>query len=179
MLPVEPLTGNDVIIRDAVLSDALAIAELLSQLGHPVRGDVVQRHIRRAGTRDSDTAIVVAFQAGRVIGFITLHHMDMLPYPTPWLRITAMCVADGCRGIGIGRRLETAALERAQRLGCTWVEVTSSHYRKRAHHFYLDNGYEDTHRGFTKLTTTPFPREILHENRCGAESPSAERTVSS
>ena len=68
----------------------------------------------------------------------------------PWGRISALVVADGARGRGVGRALLEAADAFFLRHGCRHVEVTSGARRHDAHRFYVSNGYQDTPKRFVK-----------------------------
>lgn len=151
-------------IRKAWLRDSDDLMALLEQLGHPSEAMAVRRHIRRSMKRHSDRIILVADLAGQIVGFMALCYMDAMPYPKPWLRITALCVKSSHRGKGIGRALEKAALDTARRLVCGFIEVSSSHSRKKAHRFYSQTGYKDTHRFFTKPVSLHFVGKNTHGN---------------
>lgn len=162
---VEPNPQTGLLVRKAGLKDIADVVTLLETLGHPSNPEAVSRHIRRAMERNSDGDIMVAELAGAIVGFVAFQRMDALPYPDPWLRITAICVSSGYRGKGIGQMLETAAVDAAVHKDCAWIELTTSHHRTDAHRFYTHNGYQDTHRCFTKFSAANFFKEFVDESK--------------
>lgn len=68
------------------------------------------------------------------------------PSTGPYLRITALAVAEHARGNGVGRRLVRAVESFGVDNGCRWVELTSGRRpdREAAHRFYPAMGYQDT-----------------------------------
>lgn len=136
-------------VRDAVRADAAGLSRLLGQLGHPSPPERVGRRLE-ALARRGETRVLVASAGDQPLGFLALARLDLLPYPAPLARITALCVDESARGAGVGSALEAAAASIARGWGCDRIEVTSNRRRVRAHGFYARLGYEETHRHFVK-----------------------------
>lgn len=136
-------------IREASAADASALSRLLGQLGYPTPPAQVAARLEAlaAGGR---TRVLIAAAEAAAIGFLALTRMEILPYPTPLARITALCVEEDRRSSGVGKALEERAAEIASGWGCDKIEVTSNKRRVRAHGFYERHGYEETHRCFVK-----------------------------
>jgi len=153
MIPADPRICAAVSIRAARENDARAIARLLEELGYPCVVSFARDHIRQSLCAHSPSAIRVAEIGSAVVGFIAWHHMQVLPYPYAWLRITAMCVASEHRRFGIGRLLEATAQQAAGRQRCRYIEVTSDIRRREAHRFYEQLGYAEKRKRFMKLVS--------------------------
>ena len=143
------MNERELIIRDAVESDAVAINSLLVQLGYADIGvETTTRKIldhRRPGY-----LLLVGEWQGNVIAFIALHWYDLLHYHKKAGRITSFCVDENHRSHGFGLALLTQAERFLFAQGCVRVEVTSNLRRTRAQAFYLDNGYQEVSRHFVK-----------------------------
>lgn len=138
------------IVRAANEGDVLALARLLTMLGHPTAAeDIAMRwkEWRSAG----NSALVVAKADGTLAGAVTLHQMVVLHRPKPVGRITSLVVDDSVRGRGIGRALVAAAEEALASLGCGLIEITSNARLTDAHGFYAQLGYEQTSLRFAKV----------------------------
>lgn len=144
MSAVAPLT-----IRDAVAADAGDLSLLLGQLGYPTEPALAAARLAALAAGGA-TRVLVASDGGRTLGFLALTRLDILPYARPLARITALCVADGARGEGVGSALEERAAGMARAWGCARLEVTSNRRRAGAHAFYRGRGYEESHRCFVK-----------------------------
>jgi GNAT superfamily N-acetyltransferase len=140
-------------VREAARADAAALSVLLAQLGYPAPPPLVSERLSDLSAGGL-TRILVADAGAGAIGFLALTRMDILPYQEPLARITALCVAESSRGVGVGKALEQHAAEVARGWGCGKIEVTSNRRRLRAHDFYQKHGYEETHRCFVKQLRT-------------------------
>jgi (aminoalkyl)phosphonate N-acetyltransferase len=65
-------------------------------------------------------------------------------------RITAICVDEQYRGMGIGTQLLDFAENLAASFGDTLVEITCSLEREQTHQFYLQQGYSKHSYKFVK-----------------------------
>lgn len=129
-------------IRRATLTDADAVAQLLTQLGHSTTPD--QLHARWPAFTAAGNIALVAANDACLLGLATLHVMHVLHRPAPVGRITALVVDERARGTGLGRALVAAAEDELRRHGCGLVEVTSNDRLTDAHAFYGHLGYART-----------------------------------
>jgi len=137
------------VIRTAEATDALAIARLLDQLGHPTPSEEIPSRI--ASLKDEGGIVLVAVdQDERVLGLAsgsrhtTLHAGEQVAY------ITALVTDVDARGKGIGRSLVVEVERWASAHGCTRLSVTSAEHRADAHAFYPRCGFPYTGRRFAK-----------------------------
>ena len=129
-------------IRVARMTDAAALAELLTDLGYPHDQDDARARLRLwAG--DPQGSLLVAEDEERVVGFVAVHAVPFVERTGHFARVTGLSVRPESRRAGIGRRLLQAAEEWAAAHGCSAVEITSRRTRADAHAFYRDVGYED------------------------------------
>ncbi|MDI5977854.1 GNAT family N-acetyltransferase [Amycolatopsis magusensis] len=141
--------------RPAHPADAVAVTELLDQLGYPGNSAAATAARIRAWAGDPAGAVYVADAGGEVVGVVAVHTCPFFERAGSWGRIVALVVAERVRGRGVGGQLVTAAELFAASRGCLRVEVTSADRREDAHEFYRRRGYLDQ-RG----TSSRFLREL-------------------
>jgi len=127
------------IIRQGSLADSPSIDKLLTQLGYPQQGNESVEAIKSYGLEGYH--FLVGEIDSVVVGFASLHWFDMFHTRGKMGRITAICVIEEQRSLGIGRELLLAAEEFLKFKGCVKVEVTTNLKRILTHEFYLKNGY--------------------------------------
>ncbi len=129
-------------IRAAGPNDSEALARLIGQLGYDASaGEVAER---LAAVHAESRVVLVAEQAGAVIGCLSTSVMRVLHRPAPVGRISMMVVDAAHRSRGVGAELVRAAEAALAAQGCYMVEVTSHLRRTDAHRFYERLGYEKT-----------------------------------
>ncbi len=132
-----------VLIRDAGESDALGISVLLQELGYDV--DPKDSSVRiTASSADSD--VVIAVDDRVIAGLISSHVIPLLAEGGCFVRITALCIAEGHRNRGIGHALVEEIEKRAKAVGARLIEVSSGRRPERAaaHSFYPTLGFVDS-----------------------------------
>ena len=138
-------------IRQAIRTDAAALAVLLTQLGYPPPQENLDFVAGKIETYSAETyRLLVCAVEWEVVCFISFQGFQILPSPGWMRRISAFCVHERVRGQGIGQYMlaETEKFLVAQ--GCTSVEVTSNMRRLLTHDFYLKHGYAETSKRFIK-----------------------------
>lgn len=135
-------------IRPAEPEDAAAIGELLGQLGYPADPGAVRRRLAVLLARPG--AVLVAEEAGRVVGLGAVHLFPVLHEDDPRGQVTALVVAESSRGRGIGQALIGELEEVARAGGVRQVVVTTANHRAATHHFYEGLGYEWTGRRYAR-----------------------------
>ncbi len=136
-------------LGDVVESDLRALPTLLAQLGYAADAGALPGRIARI--RAGGGQIVVARERGLVLGVLTLAFLPLLHHERPLARISALVVAEGARGHGVGRRLVAEAERIARDRGCGRIEVTSADHRAAAHAFYGALGYTEKPKRFMKV----------------------------
>lgn len=135
MIKSEALT-----LRAADPADAGRIAELLTDEGYPVGPTDIAARIKRFIGPDS--AVIVAEQAGEVIGFIALQAVPRFEHDDRFVRVLAVVVDAGARERGVGHRLMAEAETFGREHGAAFVEITAGHHRPEARQLYEALGYD-------------------------------------
>ena len=143
MVDPERSRRADVVIRDATLDDAAAIAPLMEDFGYPADARTVADRLHALYSSDPSGRVLIALDGGRVLGFATLHSTPVLHRPTAVGRITALAVHPSAQGRGIGRELLRAADAHFRAQGLARIEVTSGPTHEKAYPFYRRLGYAD------------------------------------
>ncbi|WP_108125773.1 GNAT family N-acetyltransferase [Saccharospirillum mangrovi] len=137
------------IVREAKLSDAERLAELMPQLGYSIEPSVLADKISSFNNGYGD-AVFVAELNNNIVGFISCHITNLLHQPGSSGRITSLLVDHEVRGNGIGKKLVATAEDFFTRRQCEKFEVTSGLERSDAHRFYQSLGYQANNLRFIK-----------------------------
>lgn len=148
-------TIGDVKLRSALSEDLPAIVALLADdaLGQtrnpPFDADPhAYRSAFRAIEESSDNDIIIAEQAGRIVGCFQLTFIRGLSYAGgERAQIESVRVASGLRGQGLGTRMTQHAIELAKQRGCVLVQLTTDARREHTRRFYERLGFSATHHG--------------------------------
>jgi GNAT superfamily N-acetyltransferase len=144
-------------IRDATAADAEALSPLLEQLMRtPASPAQIRSRLRRLAGSSVDR-VVVAVAAGRVAGVAAVTYAWLLHADAPTARLMSIVVDEGCRGMGIGRRLVETSVEQARAWGCDRIELTSRLERSGAHSFYEAVGFAHTSKRFSMPVASVAP----------------------
>jgi N-acetylglutamate synthase-like GNAT family acetyltransferase len=136
-------------IREASDDDAVAIAELLGELGYPAAADAVPARLARMRS-DGGQWTLVADVNGQVVGMATIIVRHVINRDEPFGRLASVVVRDEWRSRGIGAALMARTEQICREAGCSAIEVTSAEQRPRAHEFYRRLGFEERPRRFIK-----------------------------
>lgn len=136
-------------LRDALVTDAEAIIRLLGALGYPGTEPFIRARIAQL-LDHPDERLLVAVDAGRVVGVISLHFIPQLALAGDFCRISYLCVDEDARGAGVGAMLEARAVELARERGCDRIELHCHARRTEAHRFYDRQGYVESPRYYVK-----------------------------
>lgn len=145
-------------IRQAISTDCVALAGLMTELGYPTSTDEMAARMQIIADR-VDHATFVADANGAIAGMIGLQISPSLYKNDPEAAIVALVVSSAFRGQGVAGLL----VERGERWlftsGAIRVSVKPSLHREDAHRLYKRLGYEHTGARFTKTlshdTATP------------------------
>lgn len=138
-----------VVVRDATIADAPALAPLLGELGYPAAPDALASRMRRMLGRD-DQRVLMAERDGATLGFLALHVFPVLAYDRDLAMIMALVVTESARGLGVGRALIDRAEAVGKSLGASRLMVTTHVRRADAHAFYERLGFEFTGRRYVR-----------------------------
>jgi GNAT superfamily N-acetyltransferase len=126
-------------IRPAKTEDSEALCNLLHQLGYTSELNQVEQIF--TSNQNSDSYIYVYELPEKIVGFISIIRFFYLPKMQFVTRITAICVDEQYRGMGIGSQLVDFAENLAASFGDILVEITCSLEREQTYQFYLQQGY--------------------------------------
>jgi GNAT superfamily N-acetyltransferase len=137
-------------IRQATLSDALAIARLLTQLGYPVSKAFVHRQLTDLLNDKDEDLLVGTADHQEVIGFLSMHYIPQIGVEGSFARISYFCVDANAQSKGVGTELERAACRLALARKCDRIELHCHSRRTDAHRFYARRGYTESPKYFVK-----------------------------
>lgn len=135
MIDQQPVT-----LRPATAADADRIAALFNDEGYPAAASAIVARLERftAGAGQ----VVVADDAGEILGFVAVHVMPRFEHDDTIARVLALVVDAGARGRGVGHALMEAAERIARDSGSAFIEVTAAHHRPEARQLYESLGYD-------------------------------------
>jgi ribosomal protein S18 acetylase RimI-like enzyme len=133
---------QQITLRPASVTDAERIAALFTEEGYPAAASTIGARIERFTA--SNGQVVVAEDAGEILGFVAVHVMPRFEHDDTIGRVLALVVDAGARGRGVGHDLMAAADEIARQAGAAFIEVTAAHHRPEARHLYESLGYDAT-----------------------------------
>jgi GNAT superfamily N-acetyltransferase len=127
-------------IRNAILEDALALADLASELGYPTTPEVMRNRLRAILGKNDHLVLVATNDNGAVHGWVQAHAADFLESGLR-VDIVGLIVAQRARRTGLGRLLVKEVEHWARALGSDVVAVRSNVERFESHLFYPAIGY--------------------------------------
>jgi len=132
-----------VTFRSVQLSDAPAVAALMTQLGYPSTPQDSERRLKRM-LAHADYAGVVAESDDEVVALVLVHLEHGLEYDAIYGRIMGLVVDDRWRGRGLGKQLMQHVERWCKDRGADRIVLTSANRRLDSHKFYDAIGYERT-----------------------------------
>ena len=136
------------LIREAIPSDAGALAALMNELGYPVAPDVLWSRIERMPPVARRT--FVAEIDGEIAGFAGCSAQSIYESDVPICWIMVFSVASRFRRRGVGRALLGEIEHWCRENGISDIKVNSGEHRADAHAFYEACGYLCSGRRFKK-----------------------------
>ena len=125
----------------------------MAELGYPTNDALFAERVAAVSANPND-AVLLADEAGAIVGLVAIHSFEMLHRPGRLGRITALVVSASARRRGVGHELLSTAESHLRSIGCTKLEVTSGASRPDAHGFYAAHGYEEQRVHFVKSPAT-------------------------
>jgi GNAT superfamily N-acetyltransferase len=139
ILPNERLC--DLTIRVAEINDAVALAQLMCELGYETTKSEMQMRLQRIAT-DERLRAFVAVCAGKVCGMIGALTYPRIEHNDFSGRIVALVIKSTMRRRGMGRALITFAEKDFAQRGIRRVALNTQFAREDAHKFYESLGYD-------------------------------------
>ncbi len=137
-------------IRPATPQDLNPIYHLICELEHH---SLDKPYFEQTFTRylaDPLKHILVALQADRIVGLITLRIEHQLHHTHPVAEILELVVDPSLHRAGIGQQLINQAFHLARQNHCALIEVACNQTRTQSHLFYQKMGLHNTHFKFTQ-----------------------------
>lgn len=141
----------DVIIREAVLDDAEAIAEILRDTGlftyleDEPRAETVQRietHLDLCRADDSHSVYLAQHHSLEAVGYAAVHWLPYLFLKGPEGYLSELFVKERYRGLGAGNRLLRIVTEEGRKRGCYRLNLVANNRREAYHRgFYRKRGW--------------------------------------
>jgi len=130
---------QNVNIRKAKKSDAVALARLSGELGYPTTTSEMESRFDKLFSK-SDHDIYVA-ELDTIVGWIHVSLVQSLE-SNAFVEICGIVVAESYRGSGIGTRLVAMAESWAQEKGCYHIRVRTNIVREKTRVFYKQLGFQ-------------------------------------
>jgi len=131
-------------IRELNKNDHDCVVRLLKQLGYG-DNDAVSLSKKHEGI-----VFVVEDDAKDVVGFAAITIMPLIHCDGFLARIAGICIEEKQRSGGIGAALIKYIENYCVEKECVLLEVTTNLVREKAHQFYLNNGFVETHKRYNK-----------------------------
>jgi ribosomal protein S18 acetylase RimI-like enzyme len=140
--------SDDISIEIATEADLPLIKPLLLELleamenkeGFDVKGSLENC---RNLIKDPASHILLAKDKDAVVGFVNFTTRKTMMHPGLSGLIDELIVSKNYRGLGIGKNLLLAAIEKCRELGCCEVEVSTEKSNAHAREFYRRCGFEE------------------------------------
>ena len=140
-------------IRPLTPSDVAKVTPLMAELGYPTDDTSFAERVAAVSANPED-GVLLAEEAGAIVGLVAIHSFEMLHRAGRLGRITALVVSTSARRRGVGHELLIAAENHLRSIGCIKLEVTSGEARSDAHGFYAAHGYQEQRVHFVKSAAT-------------------------
>lgn len=137
-------------IQEAKKEDLEAVYSLICELEQEKINPEHFQKVYNQGLESSDIQFYVYDYEGKIIGFISLYIHQYLHHHGHTGEIVELIVAPEYRGLRVGDRLLCHVEKMAKEKRLVELELSTSTYRKKAHHFYETHGYLKNHYNFTK-----------------------------
>ncbi len=137
------------IIRTAILEDASALADLLSELGYKTSEEQMLIRLRRV-IDVKEYATFVAVVEDKVVGMLGVRCGFHYARDGKYAQIIALIVSASYQGRGIGRLLVDTAESWAKENGVGRLIANTALHRADAHRFYEALSFEHTGRRYVR-----------------------------
>ncbi len=93
--------------------------------------------------KDPAHHILVAKDKDTVVGFVNFTTRKTIMHPRPSGLIDELIVSRSYRGLGIGKQLILAAIQKCRELDCCEVEISTEKRNSKSREFYQRCGFEE------------------------------------
>ena len=136
-------------IRTATYKDAPPIKLLLEALGYNARMSTLINQLETMFNKDGHDVFVYELRK-EVIGFISVHYLPQLAFDGGLMIITYFSVDERMKDTGVARELEQYVTNEAKLRKCERIQVHCMDWRTPVHQFYVQQGYQEYPKYFTK-----------------------------
>ena len=136
-------------IRNATYKDAPAIRTLLEALGYKTSISMLVDQLEILFNRDGHEVFVCEFRK-EVIGFVSVHYLPQLAFDGGLMIISYLSADEDSKDVNVAKELETYITNLARSKKCERIQVHCLDWRTPAHQFYLQQGYQEYPKYFTK-----------------------------
>jgi N-acetylglutamate synthase-like GNAT family acetyltransferase len=136
-------------IRNATYKDAPAIKLLLEALGYTASFSLLVDQLERLFGNEDHQVWVYELNK-EIIGFVSVHFLPQLAFDGGLAIITYLSVDETAKQTGVGQALEKQVTDQARLRKCERIQVHCLDWRTPAHQFYLQHGYQEYPKYFTK-----------------------------
>jgi GNAT superfamily N-acetyltransferase len=126
-------------IRSSIFTDALAISQLLPDLGYKATESEVVSRLSVLSEREENEVIVVEI-SGNIVGFCHVQGVPLLA-SSGYAEVQALVVARSHQRTGLGRASLERAVSWSRESGYKRVRLRSGLHRDEAHLFYEVQGF--------------------------------------
>lgn len=136
-------------IRNATYRDAPAIKGLLEQLGYTSTHSMIVDQLEIMFSKEDHQVFVYELRK-EVVGFVSVHYLPQLAFDGGVMLISYFSVDETVKSTGIAKELEQYVTNQARIRKCERIQVHCQDWRVPAHQFYLQQGYQEYPKYFTK-----------------------------
>jgi len=136
-------------IRNATYHDAPAIKLLLEALGYTARMSLLVNQLETVFGKDDHQVFVYELRK-EVVAFVSIHILPQLAFDGGVMIITYFSVDEAVKHTNIAKELEQYIANIAKLKGCERMQVHCLDSRTPVHQFYLQQGYQEYPKYFTK-----------------------------
>jgi N-acetylglutamate synthase-like GNAT family acetyltransferase len=136
-------------IRNATYKDAPTVKSLLEVLGYKTSNSLLVNQLETLfGTGDN---LVFVYELHKeVMGFVSVHFVPQLAFDGGLMLITYLSVDETVKDTGVAKALEEYITALARKRKCDRIQVHCSDWRIPSHQFYIQQGYQEYPKYFTK-----------------------------
>ena len=136
-------------IRNATYHDAPAIKVLLEGLGYQTSYSLLVGQLESLFGKDDHQAFVYVLHK-EVLGFVSVHYLPQLAFDGGLMVISYFAIDPAVKDAGVAAALETYVTGQARLRKCERIQVHCQEWRTPVHQFYIQQGYIEYPKYFTK-----------------------------
>jgi len=136
-------------VRNATYHDAPDIKILLEVLGYKTTTSILVSQLEAMFGKDDHQVFVYELRK-EIVGFVSVHFMTQLAFDGGLVFISYLSVKEEVKAQGVATALEQFVVEWAKKRKCDRIQVHCMDWRAPAHQFYIEQGYQEYPKYFSK-----------------------------